>query len=154
MEQTDPTAELIQNREWSGDLAKLLFEGRAQETFFLFKTDENPKGYVIVLRTLDAGEEDQILARCSGLDMVSRQYRHRLYSLAIAIISVEGYNFGTGEENLQERVDYVSNLQTPVFEFLSSLYYDLCDNTAARVKEKLDNIKKSPPDQSPGPSGD
>lgn len=154
MEQQNQLNELVHSQEWSGDLVKLLFEGRAQETFNILKTDKKPEGHVVILRTLDVGEEERVQAQCSGLDIIARQHRFRLYSMVYALVSIDGYTFGTGDPSLKERLEFISNLQPTVFEFLAGLYFDLQDKTTARVKESLDGIKKSQPDQSPESSGD
>lgn len=126
----------------NSDLAVLLFVGKVSRSFEVL-------GQRIELQSLDSDTLSDLAAQCSGLDVLARERRYSILSVTHSLTQVGGYTFKTFEERRQ----FVGKLQQPVLDLFIGHYLTLREDQKRLVEEKLADIKKSQPIQSPVASG-
>jgi len=134
---------LAEEQAWNSVLTELIFVGKIAREFQVL-------GQPVEMRTLDAETEAQIRVRCSGLDLLARESRLRILTVAHSLTRVGNYTF----ESQDEKLKFVGQLKDRVLDIFVGHYQALLQAEAEAVKDLEEQIKKSAAPPSPGASGE
>lgn len=127
----------------ASEMAALIFVGKLSRVFEVL-------GQKVEFQTLDSQTLSEIAGQCSGLDVLARERRYSILSVAYSLARIGNYTF----TKLEEKLNWVGRLQEPVLDLFVGHYVALRKEQRRLVDERADEIKKSPPIQSPVDSGD
>jgi len=88
---------------------------------------------------------EEIARQTNGYDMETKAIVTRILNVGHAIRSIGGYDF---EDKLEDKLMFVRAMSDPVFDVFSEEYRSAKLKQSEMIKEKLEELKKTSPDQS------